>query len=88
MRILSNAGHNRVLDLIRAFANTAHGTRLAGVEDAVGQVRSIDERARRADRPNVDGYASPPRRLAGNGLVREVGTGPQDPRRRYFRAGT
>ena len=27
-------------------------------------------------------------RLAGTGLVREVGTGPQDPRRRYFRAGT
>ena len=27
-------------------------------------------------------------RLVGNGLVREVGTGPQDPRRRYFSAGT
>lgn len=27
-------------------------------------------------------------RLVGNGLVSEVGTGPQDPRRRYFRAGT
>lgn len=27
-------------------------------------------------------------RLVGSGLLREVGTGPQDPRRRYFRAGT
>jgi ATP-dependent DNA helicase RecG len=26
-------------------------------------------------------------RLAGNGLLREVGTGPQDPKRRYFKAG-
>lgn len=26
-------------------------------------------------------------RLVGSGLLREVGTGPQDPRRRYFRAG-
>ena len=25
-------------------------------------------------------------RLAGRGLVREVGTGPQDPKRRYFRS--
>ena len=25
-------------------------------------------------------------RLAGRGLVREIGTGPQDPKRRYFRA--
>ena len=25
-------------------------------------------------------------RLVGRGLVREVGTGPQDPKRRYFRA--
>lgn len=27
-------------------------------------------------------------RLAGSGLVREVGSGPQDPMRRYFSAGT
>jgi len=25
-------------------------------------------------------------RLVGSGLIREVGTGPQDPKRRYFRA--
>jgi len=25
-------------------------------------------------------------RLVGRGLVREVGTGPQDPKRRYFRS--
>ncbi len=47
-----------------------------------GRQGTVDERAREDDRA----HAARTRlaRLVGSGLLRELGTGPQDPKRRYF----
>jgi hypothetical protein len=67
------------LKTIIAFANTAGGILLVGVEDRSRHVRAAIGLSPRATRTRLA-------RLVGRGLVREIGAGPQDPRRRYFLA--
>jgi hypothetical protein len=86
---------------IVAFANTAGGTLLIGVEDCDRNVRgegfdgqpmsglnseALDFRAASESFASLRATRTRLARLVNRGLVREIGTGPQYPRRRYFLA--
>lgn len=87
-----------VLRSLVAFANTSGGTVLVGVEDRTRHVRGVSEpldllrdgaghmTSEIATTINLTPRATRTRLLrpVERGLVREVGTSPQDPKRRYF----
>ena len=70
---------DRVLKTIVTFAKTAGGTHRVEIHLLTNEIAAAIGLSARATRTRLA-------RLAAGGLLREIGTGPQDPRRRYFPA--